>query len=221
MSFISPNVNNVIYCDHDVTIGAPLPGRKQTLASPVYIVGANGREVKINGEEVNPDPEPDTLEWKSMLAFKSHDGATPVNLLTNTDGVTPLPSPIGRVGYQTPEILLLPRSASQAQVFIRGSMTGRNAAGTGDGGFYAGGTCVNLPVETAPAGGVPRLHGYAPPGTGKLHFINAGDDDNQFLGCLVHGATAASNPSTIENALGGTHFAFDGLSWFVDYVEPE
>ena len=152
-SFISPNVNNTIFCNQMMTIGAPLPGNKQTNEGPVYIVGDSGREVKINGEEINPEPDPGpTLEWKSMLAFKSHDGATPVNLLVNTDGTTPLPAPIARVGYQSPEILLLPRSSTQAQVFFRGSMTGRDAAGTGDGGFYAGGTCVNLPVETAPAG---------------------------------------------------------------------
>ena len=48
-SFISPNVNNTIFCNQMMTIGAPLPGNKQTNEGPVYIVGDSGREVKING----------------------------------------------------------------------------------------------------------------------------------------------------------------------------
>jgi hypothetical protein len=196
-SWLSPDVNNNIYCKNTVTVGIARTGPNR--ASPVNIVGAGGREVYINGVEVNADPETGAV-WKNLgVATPGFDG---LNILENTfPGQPDLTAPTTKPGFQVPQIILIPRSATQAQVFTRGTMTVVAP------GLYANGTMASLPAE------------YQPPGDGKLEFINSGDAGNVNLGMFVTGAAAAARAGEVQNALGGSDFGWDGISWWVNYTE--
>mgnify|MGYP003676615422 CR=1 FL=1 len=209
MTFLNLNPNNQIYCKDTVIIGNPALAD----TTPINIVGRYNRQLLINGETVDP-PDPFNPEWKSMFAFVSKTGETPISLIINPNGGITGNTVTTRTGYQEPEILLIPvpnSSPAQAQVFMRGSITAVSGfVSTANAGQT--GALINLPQ-----GLVSGTYNYAPPGTGELHFLNAGEDNNTLLGCQVTGKDNTVSGAVV-NENGGSFFSLDGISFFVDYT---
>ena len=211
MTFLNLNPNNQIYCKDTVIIGNPALSD----TTPINIVGRYNRQLLINGQTVDP-ADPFNPEWKSMFNFVSKTGEAPVSLIISPNGGAAYPTNLvtTRTGYQEPEILLIPVPNSnppQAQVFMRGSLEAvvgfvstANAGQTGE--------MINLPqgVESG-------TYNYSPPGSGELHFLNAGMDNNTDLGCQVTGINNAISGKVV-NENGGRFFSLDGISFFVDYT---